>query len=83
MTMEPKMNITEGSMKSRKASLAGRIRKRAWNTPIAMAVMPTGMTSKTHQMPAIRNNPMAALPWGLREKTLPAGSMASGQSGMK
>ena len=83
MTMEPKMNMTDGSMKSRKASLAGRIRNKAWNTPMAMAVTPMGITSNTHQMPAIRNRPMAALPCGERWKSLPAGSMASGQAGMK
>lgn len=77
------MNITEGSMKSRNASLAGRIMNSAWNTPMAMAVMPMGMTSNTHQMPAIRNRPMAALPSWERTNSLPPGSMATPQGGEK
>ena len=81
--MAPKMNITEGSMKSRKASLAGRMANSAWKTPMAMAVTPMGMTSNTHQMPAIKNSPMAALPSGESAKCLPAGSMASAQGGAK
>ncbi len=50
---------------------------------MAMAVTPMGMTSNTHQMPAIRNRAMAALPSMLSAKVLPTGSTASGQAGMK
>jgi hypothetical protein len=34
MIREPKMNSTEGSMKSLKAALAGRMKNRAWTTPM-------------------------------------------------
>ena len=82
MTTEPKMNHTEGSKKSRRASLAGRIMNSTWKRPMAMAVMPMGMTSKIHQTPAMRNRPMDILPSQESWKTLPAGSLASGRPGI-
>ena len=83
MTIEPKMNHTEGSMKSLKATLGSRMRNNAWTTAMSTLVTPIGTTSKTHQREAKRNNPIAALPSGERGKALPAGSMASGQEGEK
>ena len=61
ITSEPKMNHTEGSMKSVKATRGSRIRNRAWITPIRMLVTPMGMTSKTHQVAARKNRARAAL----------------------
>jgi len=55
ITVDEKMNMTEGPIKSLKATLAGRIRYRAWSTPMARLVTPMGTTSKTHQAPANRN----------------------------
>ena len=82
MTTDPKMNHTEGSKKSRSASLAGRIMNSTWNRPMAMAVMPMGMTSKIHHTPAIKNSPMDILPAQVSVKTFPAGSLASGKPGI-
>ncbi len=83
MTSEPKMNITDGSMKSLKAIFAGRIRNNAWTTPITRLVTPIGMTSNTHQIPASRNRAMAALPSRVSGKRSPAGSTASGNGSRK
>ena len=81
ITIEAKMNMTEGSMKSLKATLAGRIRNRACSTPIIRLVTPMGTTSKTHQVPASRKIASAPLPSRVSSKCLPTGSMASGQGG--
>ncbi len=77
--IEAKMKSTEGSMKSLKATLAGRMRNRAWSTPMARLVTPMGTTSKTHQVPASRKTARAPLASRLSSKCLPLGSMASGQ----
>ena len=63
MTREAKMNQTDGTMKSEKASLAGRTRKSAWRMPIMMLVTPMGTTSKTHQMPASRKITCQLIAW--------------------
>jgi hypothetical protein len=73
---EPRMNMTVGSMKSRKASPALRMPKSGWKTPMARLVTPIGITSKTHQTPARRNRPMAAWPACGSSKTFPEGSIA-------
>ena len=80
---EPKMNHTEGSMKSVIATRGSRISQRDWNTAMAMAVTPTGTTSKTHQMPAKRNRPRAACPSLESAMDWPAGSTVSGKEGAK
>jgi len=80
--MEAKMNITDGSMKSLKASLAGRMRNSACSTPMARLVMPMGTTSKTHQVPASRKTAKAPLASRLSRNRSPWGSMASGQGGL-
>ena len=81
MTRDPKMNHTDGSMKSVNAVRAGRIRNRAWTVPIATAVTPMGTTSETHQVRASRKRPSEALPSRESAKCLPAGSTASGHAG--
>jgi len=83
MTMDAKMKSTEGSMKSLKATLAGRIRNITWSTPMARLVTPIGTTSKTHHMPASRK--MAIAPWPSRdsEKVSPLGSTAAGNGGLR
>ena len=59
--IEAKINMTEGTIKSVKASRAGRIRNMACRTPMARLVTPMGTTSKTHQVAASRNTAMAPL----------------------
>ena len=81
MTIEPKMNRTEGSMKSLKATSGLRIRNIAWATPMAMPVTPIGNTSKIHQVAARAKTARAPLPSADRVKCLPIGSIASGQGG--
>jgi len=80
---EPMMNHTDGSMKSVKASRAGRMRNRAWTTAIAMPVTPIGMTSDTHQVAARRNRPSAALPSRVSANEAPRGSTAGSGTGAK
>ncbi len=75
-TSEPKMNQTDGSMKSVNATRAGRIRKSAWTTPMAMLVTPIGITSVTHQVAARKKSASAAFPSRVRGKAWPCGSRA-------
>ena len=82
MTTEPKMNSTDGSMKSLKAAAGLRMRNRAWRVPINRLVTPMGTTSKIHQVAATANTARAPLAWVLRTKCSPLGSMASGQAGL-
>ena len=70
ITSEPMMNQTDGSMKSPKATFAGRMSSRAWTTPMAMAVTPMGTTSKTHQTRARPKRAIEALPSRVRAKRL-------------
>ena len=81
ITTEAKINSTEGSMKSLKATFAGLIRKSACRMPIARLVTPIGTTSKTHQVPARRKTASAPLASLERAKCFPSGSIASGQGG--
>lgn len=78
---EPKMNQTDGSMKSVKAWRAGRIKNTAWTAPMAMAVIPMGTTSVIHQVAARRNSARAALPSWLKTKAFPSGLIAGSQEG--
>ena len=84
ITIEPKMNHTDGWKNSLKASsapligccspttmMSGRIRNSAWTTAMVMLVTPIGTTSKTHQTAASRNSPRAALPWARELEGLP------------
>ena len=81
MTTDAKINMTDGSIKSVKATFAGRIKKRACNTPIARLVIPMGTTSKTHQVPASRNIAKAPFPSRVKVKRSPIGSTASAHGG--
>ena len=80
---DPKMNHTDGSKKSVNASRAGRMRKRAWTTPMVMLVTPMGTTSVTHQVAAKKKSAKAAFPSLLSRKASPMGSTASGGEGAK
>jgi len=77
------MNQTDESMKSVKATRAGRIKNSACMTPMTIAVTPIGTTSVTHQVAAKRNNASAALPSRVKIERSPLGSTASGQAGEK
>ncbi len=77
------MNQTDGSMKSVNAVRAGRIRKMAWITPMAMAVTPMGMTSVIHQVAAKRKRPRAIFPSGVSGNASPVGSTAGPGFGAK
>ena len=77
---DPRMNQTEGSKKSVNATLAGRMRRIAWMTPIAMLVTPMGTTSLIHQAAAKRKRAMAAWPSGVRGNSRPWGSYRPGKA---
>ena len=80
---EPKMNQTDGSMKSVKAVRVGRMKSNAWTTAIVMLVTPIGTTSVTHQVAARRKRASAALPSLESAKASPCGSTAGPGVGAK
>ena len=83
ITSEPKMNHTEGSMKSVKATFGSRMRKSACTTPMAIAVTPMGITSKIHHVAARRKRASEAFPSRESENAFPSGSIASAHGGEK
>ena len=52
ITIDPKINQTDGSIKSLNAIFAGRIKKIACRTPIVILVAPIGITSNVHHVAA-------------------------------
>ena len=76
--MEPKMKSTLGSMKSLKASLAGRTKKSTCKTPMVRLVTPMGTTSNTHQVAASKKTAKEPFPSGDKAKAFPLGSIAGG-----